>query len=145
VPLIAESVMDELSETVGTDRPILSASARRKLHSHAWPGNVRELRNVLARAMILTTGPRIGSAAVELDEASQKRPQRRSKAGPSFQVIDFQVAKGRWIQGFLEAALRQTEGNVTAAAKLTGMKRQAMSRLLSNHGIDSRQFKAKDD
>jgi transcriptional regulator with GAF, ATPase, and Fis domain len=31
----------------------------RKLQHYAWPGNIRELRNVVERAMILATGPRV--------------------------------------------------------------------------------------
>ena len=30
-----------------------------KLQRYSWPGNVRELRNVIERAMILASGPRL--------------------------------------------------------------------------------------
>lgn len=36
--------------------------ARRRLLAHSWPGNVRELRNVIERAVILGTGPRLTAA-----------------------------------------------------------------------------------
>ena len=34
---------------------------------HSWPGNVRELENVMLRAALTETGPRITAAAIEID------------------------------------------------------------------------------
>ena len=34
--------------------------ARGILMNHSWPGNVRELRNVVERAVVLTTQPELG-------------------------------------------------------------------------------------
>jgi two-component system, NtrC family, response regulator AlgB len=38
----------------------LGPDAKLAIASHGWPGNVRELRNVMERAVILSTAPRIG-------------------------------------------------------------------------------------
>jgi DNA-binding NtrC family response regulator len=32
------------------------------LRSHSWPGNVRELKNVIERAVVLSSGPDITAA-----------------------------------------------------------------------------------
>src|SRR6266700_3646519 len=42
----------------------LSAEARKSLALHRWPGNVRELENTMHRAVLLTTGPEIGTEAI---------------------------------------------------------------------------------
>ena len=31
----------------------------KQLQEHPWPGNVRELRNIIERAVIVATGPRL--------------------------------------------------------------------------------------
>jgi DNA-binding NtrC family response regulator len=31
----------------------------KQLQEHPWPGNVRELRNIIERAVIVSTGPRL--------------------------------------------------------------------------------------
>ncbi|MHC4340356.1 MAG: sigma-54 interaction domain-containing protein, partial [Planctomycetota bacterium] len=44
----------------------LAPDAMDALYRHPWPGNVRELRNVLERAMLLSGGPTVGRAHLEL-------------------------------------------------------------------------------
>lgn len=44
----------------------LCPEARQLLLEHGWPGNVRELDNVMQRALILQTGPRIQAADLHL-------------------------------------------------------------------------------
>jgi two-component system response regulator HydG len=141
LPLLAESIIAELAGAAGTEAPRLTPRALRRLLAHPFPGNIRELRNVLARAVILSSNrAEIGEDAIDLDAAgAAARPARAvggpAPAAPPLEIIDFQVAKDRWIKAFLEAALERAGGNVTRAAELTGMKRQAFGRLLANHGI----------
>jgi DNA-binding NtrC family response regulator len=145
VPLLADAIVAELADAAGAPPPPLTTTARRRLLEHGWPGNVRELRNVLARAVILSSGGAIAGDAVTFDTTS-KDPSAGLAPAPGaaaeVEVIDFQVAKDRWIRSFLEAALRRTRGNVTRAAELTGMKRQAFGRLLATHGVGAEAFRA---
>jgi DNA-binding NtrC family response regulator len=49
-----------LAEFISRNRPDLTAISPEALHALAmydWPGNIRELRNVIERAVALTTGP----------------------------------------------------------------------------------------
>jgi DNA-binding NtrC family response regulator len=149
LPLLADAIVAELADAAGTPPLALTTLARRRLLAHSWPGNVRELRNVLARAVILSSGGAISADVVTFDTDGRgpaPAPPATSApapaAGPDIEIIDFQVAKDRWIRSFLEAALRRTRGNVTKAAELTGMKRQAFGRLLSTHGVGAEAFRA---
>ncbi|WP_439623015.1 sigma-54 interaction domain-containing protein [Gemmata sp.] len=59
---VAELAAQFLREFAGAhDRPAreLSITTLRLLAAHTWPGNVRELRNVIERAVILSTGPEV--------------------------------------------------------------------------------------
>ncbi|WP_246053707.1 hypothetical protein [Paracoccus hibiscisoli] len=40
-------------------RPLITARVMQSLMAYDWPGNVRELRNVIERAVILTTGGKL--------------------------------------------------------------------------------------
>jgi len=147
LPLLSDAIAVELAEASGQAVPVISPNARRRLLEHTWPGNIRELRNVLARGVILSSGGRIGESAIVLETDDRERKRADSRRGvaaePRMEIIDFQVAKDRWIKNFLEAALRSAGGSVTKAADLTCMKRQAFGRLLTNHGVDSAAFRAK--
>jgi DNA-binding NtrC family response regulator len=139
LPALVDAIVAELAGAAGARPPALSGLALRRLLGHAWPGNVRELRNVLARAVVLASGDEISEDAIDVEPPSRRPGSSTSTStstrGETIQVIDFQVAKEKWIVAFLEAALAKAGGNVTRAAALTGMKRQAFGRLLANHGV----------
>jgi transcriptional regulator with GAF, ATPase, and Fis domain len=142
VPLLAEAMIGELAEVAGTGlAPGIGRDAQRKLLAHDWPGNVRELRNILARAVVLAEGPEIGAEDIMFDGGGRRPATRATAPADEFDIIDFQVAKENWIRRFLEAALRRTDGNVTRAAELTGMKRQAFGRLVKRHEVDAQAFR----
>ncbi|MEX0912615.1 MAG: sigma-54 dependent transcriptional regulator, partial [Gemmatimonadota bacterium] len=52
----------------------ISDSALTLLEDHDWPGNVRELRNVLERAVLLTTDDTLRAAHIEIDRSRTTRP-----------------------------------------------------------------------
>ncbi|MDA1183825.1 MAG: sigma-54 dependent transcriptional regulator [Acidobacteria bacterium] len=56
LPLLIQSFVAELNERYGKSVSGADHAAMRLLEGHAWPGNVRELRNVIERAVILSTG-----------------------------------------------------------------------------------------
>jgi PAS domain S-box-containing protein len=70
IPLLVHAFMRRFGPQSGKRIEGISAEAMQRLSAYPWPGNVRELQNVIERAVILTTGPLIGSGAFpELCEA----------------------------------------------------------------------------
>jgi len=43
-------------------------------------------------------------------------------------------------RSFIEYALTECHGNVSAAARLSGKERRAFGKLVKKHGLDKRQF-----
>ena len=91
IPVLAEHFVRKHSEANGIKAPSIAAEAMAKLRHHSWPGNVRELENSLHRAVLLSTGPEIGSEAIVLGGS---RPAAATAAGSGagdwrFAVIPF--------------------------------------------------------
>jgi formate hydrogenlyase transcriptional activator len=59
IPTLVWTFIDEFSRAFGKNVESLSKSSLEALQHYAWPGNVRELRNVIERAVIVATGPRL--------------------------------------------------------------------------------------
>jgi DNA-binding NtrC family response regulator len=61
IPLLVEFFIRKFAEE--NDRPVrqIAPEALRALLEYSWPGNVRELENVVERAVVLSSGPTIGS------------------------------------------------------------------------------------
>ncbi|NJM13235.1 MAG: sigma-54-dependent Fis family transcriptional regulator, partial [Synechococcaceae cyanobacterium SM1_2_3] len=57
ISLLIWTFVEEFSKAMGKTVETIAKSSLQALHQYQWPGNVRELRNVIERAMILTSGP----------------------------------------------------------------------------------------
>ncbi len=74
IPLLVWRFVEEFSRTFGKRIEAIPREAMAALQQHAWPGNIRELRNVVERAMIVATGPRLTIAL----PATKMPPGKRS-------------------------------------------------------------------
>ena len=59
VPLLVWRFIEEFSKAFGKPVESVSRENMDALQQYAWPGNIRELRNVVERAMIVASGPRL--------------------------------------------------------------------------------------
>ena len=66
---IARHFLVSHGATFGRTGVSLSPEAELMLRSYDWPGNVRELENLIQRALILSTGPVIGTESFSLSKA----------------------------------------------------------------------------
>lgn len=124
VPLLATTIIDRLSN----GRVALGKDAYAALAAHDWPGNVRQLRNVLERAVALSTTGVIAPNDLFGEGAAAEQGAFKDKKE---QVIaDFEA---RYVRGLLA----RHEGNVSAAAREAGMSRNALYALVKRVGIES--------
>ncbi len=78
--------------------PSVSREAMVLLMNYAWPGNIRELRNIMERAVLLCTGPRILPEHLPAERLSRHRsevpsPARSSTTPPSSSLPSVSVAR----------------------------------------------------
>lgn len=134
VPLIAEALLDRFAAEDGARRPGFSDEAVLALRSHAWRGNIRELFQ------------RVRSAFIEVDELDDPTalieprhlfpdPETSSLA---FDGLGMQEATRRARKLQIEKALRETGGNKKKAAKLLGIARSNLYRLMEELQIDGK-------
>src|SRR5207249_7068415 len=65
---LARNMGESFSKEMKKPVKALSANAIAALRTYHWPGNVRELQNRLQRALLLSEGPSITPADLELDQ-----------------------------------------------------------------------------
>ena len=141
VPLLAS----ELLARVRGDRAVegFTPEALSVLIAHSWPGNVRELENVIARAVAVSDGPRIGveSLPEEIVSAPRDRESTHHLAALSYREC-IELARDRASREYLVALMREFSGNVTQAAVRAGVERESLHRLMRRFGIRSEDYKA---
>jgi transcriptional regulator with GAF, ATPase, and Fis domain len=59
IPLLVWAFVDEFAKTFNKNIESIDAGSMDALQRYTWPGNVRELRNLIERAMIVATGPKL--------------------------------------------------------------------------------------
>ena len=59
IPLLADFYVKKISKRMGKAIEIIPVSVMDALQNYHWPGNVRELENVLERAVINSSGPKL--------------------------------------------------------------------------------------
>jgi two-component system response regulator HydG len=111
----------------------IGAPAAEKLVTYAWPGNVRELQNCMERAVALTRFEQI-----VVDDLPEKiRDYRRSHVlvasdDPS-ELVPLEEVERRYVARVMEAV----GGNKTAAARILGIERKRLYRMLERLDLGS--------
>ncbi|ODC04686.1 Fis family transcriptional regulator [Terasakiispira papahanaumokuakeensis] len=78
VILLAEYLLDQISQRLNVPAPKLGRSAREALLQYTWPGNVRELENIIERAIILSEDKRLQAEDLHLP-GQTPQPQYESR------------------------------------------------------------------
>jgi PAS domain S-box-containing protein len=76
IPLLVWRFVEEFSKTFGKRIDTIGKESLTALQHYSWPGNIRELRNVVERAMISASGPRL---TIPLPAGSAAAAKRSSK------------------------------------------------------------------
>jgi len=122
---LAEHFLAHYSSTLGKGMRGFSEEVRLILCAHPWPGNVRELRNVIERAVVLSTGGTVVPAS--LPQELVRGP--RTAAGESRLE---QIEKAALIE-----AMRKNEGNVSSAARELGISRDTLRYRIRKYGLSA--------
>jgi DNA-binding NtrC family response regulator len=120
------------------------------LERHRWPGNVRELENVLRSATLFCEGDVLRvhdfAAFAELGQnpgvlaSSNERTDLESIEEAIYARVRDGDASLFELKKVIERecisrALTETDGNITRAADLLGMKRPRLSQLVKQYGL----------
>jgi len=104
------------------------------LTEYAWPGNVRELENLVQRLVLMTPGPFIGVKHLPSQLLYTSATHQEALLIPQKGIhFDEEMAKIECV--YLQAALRRTEGNKAAAAKLLHIDKQRIHYLCRKYRI----------
>ena len=78
IPLLVWRFVDEFSRAFGKRIESIPPDNLAALQRYPWPGNIRELRNVVERAMIVATGPRLTIGLPAASRGAEKHSTRLS-------------------------------------------------------------------
>ncbi|HOA73084.1 MAG TPA: sigma-54 dependent transcriptional regulator [Phycisphaerae bacterium] len=130
VTLLATHFLNQLAIKYDVPGLKLSEAALETLNQYSWPGNVRELQHALESATLTIAGSVIEPN--DLPMPTMVDPVRRAmRALEHDRPINLEEVEKELIQ----QAMRRTGGNVSAAARLLSIGREALRYRLAKFGL----------
>jgi two-component system response regulator PilR (NtrC family) len=137
IPLLARHFLQKYGAENGKTDLELTPSALEALTAYDWPGNVRELENVLERAVVLTSGPRI-----EVDLIPEHVRKRSPFDAPAFVVppegISFKDVTMDFEKHIIESTLEAAGGIQKRAAELLHIRPTTLNEMIKRYDIRPR-------
>jgi chemotaxis protein methyltransferase CheR len=124
IPLLVDFYVRKISKRMGKSVEIIPTSVMNALQNYHWPGNVRELENVLERAVINSSGPKLRL----VDELTKPRKDL-STAQKTLEAVE---------RDHIVRILEQTQWKVSGkngAAEILGLNRSTLRARMRKLGI----------
>ena len=130
IPLLVDHFLEKYGRSDGRIVRGVSSEVLSAFFQYAWPGNVREMENVIQQAIVMGSGPIL---------TMKNFPGRLS--GKNAGCL---LEENVWIPTLREVekelitkALRETNGNISGAAKLLGVDRKTIYRKVKRFSISA--------
>jgi transcriptional regulator with PAS, ATPase and Fis domain len=145
IPVLARQFLEEFwaqHRDRNTPAPTLTQEAIDALRRAPWKGNVRELRNVIEHLVVLADP----GSAVSPEDLSfiDDDPGTSENGGASFAAalmnMDYHSAReyvlAQFEVDYLTNVVRSSGGNISDAARMAGVDRTTLYRLMEKHGME---------
>jgi DNA-binding NtrC family response regulator len=157
IPDLVSHILEKFKVRLGKEVDEVSPEAMKRLQQYDWPGNVRELENLLERTILFCKGPMIQLEDLPEDlqrshePAASERPVlegRDEGAVPAGETSLKEIVRAeteRVERELILAALKETGGNVTHAAKRLKISRKSLQNKMKELGLRDREDPKKVD
>jgi DNA-binding NtrC family response regulator len=144
IPILAEQFLKQFwaqHRERGSALPTFSSEALATLRRAPWRGNVRELRNLIEHmAVMVAPGVEVAPADIAfIDEDTVTSDGNGPSFGPELLNLDYHSARDRLLSRFemdyLTHVVHSSGGNISDAARIAGVDRTTLYRLMDKHGM----------
>jgi DNA-binding NtrC family response regulator len=131
IPVLAGHFLQKFNHEMKKRIDSIDPAALETFLNYRWPGNIRELQNVLERAVVLAP-----EATITPDLLPPQLSQKgKEEITPGIALED---AIKKFKREFIAQTLSVTKNNQSQAAKILGIQRTYLNKLIKDLGIDSR-------
>jgi DNA-binding NtrC family response regulator len=156
IPVLVESFLTRFAAQQHKSFESIEPAFVDALLAHDWPGNVRELENVVQRAVVLERTPTLTAQALPplLRRAyeSRRAPIVTAPPGdgdgsawwrslPERYHDARDLALAAFHKAYLENLLERTGGNISEAARVSGVERSNLKRMLKRVDVSAATFR----
>src|SRR6185436_4951578 len=130
---LAELLMERLCRRHRLPRRTITPAGSEALLRYPWPGNVRELSHELERAIVFTEGDQLSFPQLRAGGGGNASESQDAKdwLNRQFQLPTEGFRLEEAIERLIQLALKETDNNVSAAARRLGVSRDYLRYRLS--------------
>ena len=141
IPLIANHLLEKHCAKLNRPLKKLSPELMEAFMRRKWEGNVREMENLIMQGILYSSDEVVHLRDVGLNQIANSL----NLVDDSFQDLPYKKAKEQVLVNFnssyINNLLSKSKGNVTQAAKLCGLERQALQQVMRRYGIRADTFR----
>lgn len=139
VPLLALHFLTEACHDMGLPPKDIAPEVLAFLAARPWPGNVRELQNFMRRLAVFARTETVDLPLARLADSNDPGGSGDDHLPP------YKDAKTRVLDDFTRTYVRQllaiTEGNISQAARISGLERVSLQKILRRLDIDAERYR----
>jgi two-component system, NtrC family, C4-dicarboxylate transport response regulator DctD len=135
VPLLVSRFFRLAADRNGVPVPRVPQETLAEMMSYPWPGNVRELKNAVERMLITSGGGACGAFTPDMRAAGERLVSLPAGAGRLRDEME------KLEREMIEAALRESHGEVNATYRGLGISRRALYERMKKYGLERESFK----
>jgi DNA-binding NtrC family response regulator len=129
IVLLAAHFLEQFNQKFNKQVGPLTQEALALLESAQWPGNVRQLQHAIERVVALKLSGPVGAA--DLAHVTQGPDGEQ----PSGRLLTYEAAREAFEREYVTALIKAAQGNVSEAARLSGLSRQNLYVRMKRWGI----------
>ena len=142
VPWLIEHALSRQEVVKRHGQKRVTPAAMAILQSYGWPGNVRELVNVVSHLLTFSDGAEVGVAHLPPRLVMEAGEGEKQRAHPAFHDAKERVL-AKFEREYLAALLERCQGNLSLAARESGLHRKSIERLARKYRLDARTLRAR--
>jgi len=138
IPILADHFVEQFKAEFHKQITGIDPAAMAVMQAYAWPGNIREMRNLIERAVLMTSGGRLTVDALPaelLTPAIITTGEPESDPEPLIVLGPKGIDIAKVEQRLVEKAMEQAGGNQSQAAQLLGLSRDQLRYRLQKFGL----------
>jgi DNA-binding NtrC family response regulator len=142
IPLLVNFLLAKHCRELNKPEKTVTPELMSELQTRYWEGNIRELENVIIQGILFSPDPAIRRRDIGLPD----QRARTAALDPSLMASPYKGAKEsnlrRFNHVYIGHILTQCQGNVSQAARLCGLERQALQQIMRRYEIDAEKYRS---
>ncbi len=143
IPRLADYFTHTVCHELGISAKRLAVETVEMLMNRPWPGNVRELQNMIRTAVLFCPDDIIAPQYLRAEVLADAQEEGTADSSG---LLPYKAAKERntlnFTTSYIHRLLKETEGNVSRAARKSGLTRAALQKIIRRYNLDPADYRS---